>query len=238
MIVNTPAGRRDIPDEVASRSGLLRQFLSEAKTQEVNLQGRFLEPDGIVDRVITYLESNSISRGPENDILIFNMILAAEYFQIPDLMNLYIAKIRNVISSARSADEVRAKFQLEEDLTTAEQASAAKENPWDDFDLVEAYNSTRDMSVSMIVDGESRFRTVTADPMYGVGGNKDDVGYDIVKYVQPRRPITPIPDEHAPTCSGCKTYFSTIIRRHHCRRCGMVSFSHPLFFFFLKFTPI
>lgn len=222
MIVNTPVGRRDIPDDVASRSGLLAPFVQGAKSQEVNLQGRFLETDGIVDRVIIYLESNSIPRGPENDILIFNMILAAEYFQIPDLMNFYIAKIRNVIASSHSAAEVRGKFQLDEDLSAAEQASAAKENPWEDFDLVEAYNSSRDMSVSMIVDGESRFRTVTADPMYGIGGNKDDIGYDIVKYVQPRRPITPIPDEHAPTCSGCKTYFSTIIRRHHCRRCGRV----------------
>ena len=218
MIVVTPNGRHDIPDEVASRSGLLKQFLSEARAQEVSLQERFLEPH-IVDRVIAFLESSSIRRGPESDLLVFNMILAAEYLQIPELLNLYTAKIRNALTSKQSAAEVRALFGLKEDLSTAEEASAAKEAPWEqELDLVETFNSMRDMSVSMMVDGESRFRRTTADPLYG--GNRDEVD-DIVKYVQPRRPTAPIPDDHAPTCSGCKTVFTTMTRRHHCRCCGM-----------------
>jgi hypothetical protein len=217
MIVITPGGYRyDVSDEVASRSGTLRQFLSEARTQDVNVQGRFLEPN-IMDKVIGYLQTNSIQRGPESDVFVFNMILAADYLQIPDLLSLYIAKIRNALTNARSAAEVRAIFHLKLDLSQEEEASAANEAPWEqDLDLVEI-NSVRDMSVSMIVDGKSEFRKTTADPLYG--GNRDEVD-DIVKYVQPRRPTAPIPDEHAPKCSSCETHFSTITRRHHCRCCG------------------
>jgi hypothetical protein len=217
MIVVTPNGRHDIPDEVASRSGLLRQYLSEARAQEVSLQGKFLSPE-VVDRVIAYLKSNSIPRGQETDVLVFNMILAADYLQIPELLNMYTAKIRNVLTNSPSADAVRAIFGLKHDLSTAEEVSAGNEAPWEqELDLVETFNSMRDMSVSMMVDGESRFRKITADPLYGA--NRDEVD-DIVKYVQPRKPTAPIPDDHAPTCSSCKTLFTTVTRRHHCRCCG------------------
>lgn len=220
MIVNTPVGRRDIPDEVASRSGLLKQFLAEARTHEVNLHGRFLEADGVVDSAISFMERKVVHKGMENDARIFNMILAADYLQIPDLVDLYTSKIRDVLSNSTTAEEVRKKFNIQYDLSNTEELSANKEAPWkEEFDLVEAYTHLSDMTVSMIVDSESRFRTVTSDPLYGSPFREDL--YDIVKFVQPRRPITPIPDEHAPTCSNCKSPFSTIIRRHHCRRCGM-----------------
>lgn len=218
MIVVTPNGTHSIPDDVASRSGLLQQYLSEGRTQEVSLHGRFLEPD-IMQRVILFLESHSIQRGPETDILVFNMILAADYFKIPELLDMYIAKIRNTLTNAHSANEVRAKFNLKPDFSTWEEAAAEREAPWEDQDLVESFNNMRDMTVSMVVDGESRFRKVTADPLYG--GNRDEVE-DIVKFVQPRRPTAPIPDDHAPTCSGCKSLFTTVTRRHHCRCCGRV----------------
>ncbi len=231
MILNTPVGRRDIPDEIASKSGLLKQFLAEARTHEVNLSGRFLESEGVLDSAIAFLEGKWTPKEGENDERIFNMILAADYLQIPDLMEMYIAKVRQVLENSRSADEVRKAFHITKDLSNAEELSASRENPWEDeFDLVEGPPPSSDLFLSVMVDGKSQFRTATADSMYGSPSLRGEM-YDIVKFVQPRRPITPIPDEHAPTCSNCKVLFSPYIRRHHCRRCGM----YLLFFLYIVF---
>lgn len=232
MIVVTSQGiKRDISDEAAKKSGLLNQFLNDSRTHDVTLHGRFLEAEGILDRVIAYLERNELPTEPEQHERIFNMILAADYMQIPALLDIYTSKIRDVLATSSNAEEVRKKVGAPDDLTTKELASTAKEKVWEEFDVVD-YPSMHDMSVSMMVDGGSQFRTATADGQHSPPLREDLE--DIVKFVQPRRPMAPIPDEHAPSCSKCQAPFNTINRRHHCRRCGMVFRVVPILYFLTR----
>lgn len=172
----------------------------------------------MIDGIISYLEGRGAPK-VENDVQLFSMILASDYLQLPELVEEYSSILKRVLSSARTAEEVRKMLNVSKDLSVQEEFSASKEAPWEDYELVGENINSPDMTVSMMVDGGSQFRTATSDSMYSPPLREDLE--DIVKFVQPRRPMAPIPDEHAPVCSKCVSPFGRVLRRHHCRRCGM-----------------
>ena len=61
--------------------------------------------------------------------LLFATILAANYLDIPSLLNLLCAKVATMIKEATS-EEIRAKFNITNDLTPEEEAQMKEEAKW------------------------------------------------------------------------------------------------------------
>ncbi|KFK35210.1 hypothetical protein AALP_AA5G254700 [Arabis alpina] len=61
---------------------------------------------------------------------IFDLILASNYLNIKSLLELTCQTVADMIAACKSADEIREKFQIENDFTPEEEERVRKENEW------------------------------------------------------------------------------------------------------------
>lgn len=61
---------------------------------------------------------------------IFEMILASNYLNVKSLLDLLCQTIADQIAACNSADEIREKFQIENDFTPEEEEAVRRENEW------------------------------------------------------------------------------------------------------------
>lgn len=61
---------------------------------------------------------------------IFDLILASNYLNVKSLFDLTCRTIADQIAACNSADEVREKFQIENDFTPEEEEEIRRENQW------------------------------------------------------------------------------------------------------------
>ncbi|CAA7021573.1 unnamed protein product [Microthlaspi erraticum] len=61
---------------------------------------------------------------------IFDLILAANYLNIPGLLDLTCQTIADQIAACKDADEIRAKYGIENDFTPEEEETVRNENQW------------------------------------------------------------------------------------------------------------
>ncbi|XP_006402629.2 SKP1-like protein 11 isoform X1 [Eutrema salsugineum] len=61
---------------------------------------------------------------------IFDLILAANYLNCKSLLDLTCQTIADMIAACKNANEIRAKFCIENDFTPEEEAEVFKENQW------------------------------------------------------------------------------------------------------------
>jgi S-phase kinase-associated protein 1 len=60
---------------------------------------------------------------------LFELILAANYLDISQLLNVCCKQVANMIKG-KSAEEIRARFNIQNDFTKAEEEQIRKENEW------------------------------------------------------------------------------------------------------------
>merc|ERR1711993_115007 len=64
-----------------------------------------------------------------NDGTLFELILAANYLDISQLLDVCCKQVANMIKG-KSAEEIRARFNIQNDFTKAEEEQIRKENEW------------------------------------------------------------------------------------------------------------
>ena len=64
-----------------------------------------------------------------DDELLFDLILAANYMDVKPLLDLTCAKVASFMKG-KSAEEIRKRFNMENDLTAEEEAAPRAENKW------------------------------------------------------------------------------------------------------------
>lgn len=63
------------------------------------------------------------------DRALFDIILAANYLDIPDLLDLGCAKIASIIKN-KTPDEIKERFNIDKNSTPEEDEQVRRENPW------------------------------------------------------------------------------------------------------------
>lgn len=67
-----------------------------------------------------------------DDELLFNVILAANYLDIKDLLDLGCKTVAEYIKQCKSTEEIRTRFNIENDFTPEEEQKIREENAWCD----------------------------------------------------------------------------------------------------------
>ncbi|VVB06321.1 unnamed protein product [Arabis nemorensis] len=62
--------------------------------------------------------------------MIFDLILASNYLNVKGLLDLACQTVADMIAACKSADEIRAKFDIENDFTPEEEEEVRRENQW------------------------------------------------------------------------------------------------------------
>lgn len=65
-----------------------------------------------------------------DDELLFNIILASNYLEIPNLLDLTCKTVADYIKACKSPQEIRRKFNIKNDFTPEEEEEIRKENAW------------------------------------------------------------------------------------------------------------
>jgi S-phase kinase-associated protein 1 len=143
----------EVPRQVAEMSVLIREMLAddEEETEEIPLPNVSRD---ILELVISFcqhhvnnpmadiekpLKSNNMSEVVEDpwdaefidveQATLFNIILAANYLDLPSLLDLSCAKVASMIKG-KSPEEIRKTFNIVNDFTPEEEAQVREENKW------------------------------------------------------------------------------------------------------------
>mmetsp|Transcript_29350 Transcript_29350/g.68052 ORF Transcript_29350/g.68052 Transcript_29350/m.68052 type:complete len:164 (+) Transcript_29350:31-522(+) len=138
-----------VPRTVAMRSTVVKQMLEDIPDSDepVPLVDRSCK-GSILQKVIEYLtkhtefEQNSSTDEEKNsfdkefvqveDDVLFNLILAANYLDIKDLLDLTCKTVADYIKQCKTAEEIRQRFNIVNDFTPEEEEEVRRENAWCD----------------------------------------------------------------------------------------------------------
>merc|ERR1711907_591414 len=87
----------------------------------------------ILARVIEYCEYHHKSTKesiPEDDQILFNVILAANFLDIKSLLDLTCKKVAEYIKECKTPEEIRKRFNIKNDFTPEEEEEVRRENAW------------------------------------------------------------------------------------------------------------
>ena len=91
-----------------------------------------------IEQIVGEWDAKFIAFDDDQDTL-FKVILAANYLDIPSLLDLGICKIACMIKG-KSSDEVKTMFKFQKEITPEQEKSIREENPW----LFEIVSKTTD----------------------------------------------------------------------------------------------
>ena len=81
----------------------------------------------VMKHIVTYLNNEKI---PEVDnTMLFNIILASNYMDIPELLDEMCQRVADMIKG-KTPDEIRKIFNVENDFTEEEEEKIKKQNEW------------------------------------------------------------------------------------------------------------
>jgi S-phase kinase-associated protein 1 len=115
-------------------------FLENIKPQTLSkivlyLQYRFINPPTPIEKPLRSNKMEDIVDGWDaffidvRDDELFDLILASNYMNIPSLLDLSCAKVATYMKG-KSAEQIRQRFNIENDLTEAEVNAIKEENKW------------------------------------------------------------------------------------------------------------
>eukprot|EP00339_Tiarina_fusa_P024602 CAMPEP_0117032532 /NCGR_PEP_ID=MMETSP0472-20121206/23314_1 /TAXON_ID=693140 ORGANISM="Tiarina fusus, Strain LIS" /NCGR_SAMPLE_ID=MMETSP0472 /ASSEMBLY_ACC=CAM_ASM_000603 /LENGTH=162 /DNA_ID=CAMNT_0004741199 /DNA_START=12 /DNA_END=500 /DNA_ORIENTATION=+ len=148
-LVSVDSKQFQVPRDVAMRSTVVKQMLEDIPESEepVPLVDRSCQ-GAIVAKVVEYLtkhhEFEQASATDEDkqvfdkefvaveDDVLFNLILAANYLDIKDLLDLTCKTVADYIKQCKSAEEIRVRFNIVNDFTPEEEEEVRRENAWCD----------------------------------------------------------------------------------------------------------
>ena len=94
----------------------------------------------ILTKINMFLEKNDTSEIDEqwnnnfieniNDDVLFEIILAANYLDIKDLLDLSCKKVADDIKKCKTPQEIRRRYNIKNDFTPEEEEEIRKENDW------------------------------------------------------------------------------------------------------------
>ena len=101
----------------------------QQKLDSENNQGNFENSQSnFEDYQKTFLDK--FFKGKTDDEELFNLILAANYLDIPCLLDLTCKKVADEIKKCSTPEEIRERFDIENDFTPEEEEEIRKENAW------------------------------------------------------------------------------------------------------------
>mmetsp|Transcript_38827 Transcript_38827/g.91843 ORF Transcript_38827/g.91843 Transcript_38827/m.91843 type:complete len:167 (-) Transcript_38827:56-556(-) len=143
-----------VPWDVAMRSTVVKQMLEDLPEPE---EGSEEQPDpvplmdrscnaNILEKVLDYLqkhhEFDKTGASQEDkdtwdkkyveveDEVLFNLILAANFLDIKDLLDLTCKTVAEYIKQCKTPEEIRQRFNIPNDFTPEEEEEVRKENAW------------------------------------------------------------------------------------------------------------
>jgi len=138
-----------VPREVALRSTVVKQMLEDIPDSDepVPLVDRSCK-GAIMEKVIAYLtkhtefdrqnasdeEKNQFDKEfvQVDDDVLFNLILAANYLDIKDLLDLTCKTVAEYIKQCKTAEEIRLRFNIVNDFSPEEEEEVRRDNAWCD----------------------------------------------------------------------------------------------------------
>mmetsp|Transcript_36346 Transcript_36346/g.81936 ORF Transcript_36346/g.81936 Transcript_36346/m.81936 type:complete len:169 (-) Transcript_36346:166-672(-) len=143
-----------VPWDVAMRSTVIKQMLedlpepeegTEDQTDPVPLMDRSCSAN-VLEKVLEYLKkhhdfdkSNASQEDKDawdkkyvevEDEVLFHLILAANFLDIKDLLDLTCKTVAEYIKQCKTPEEIRLRFNIPNDFTPEEEEEVRKENAW------------------------------------------------------------------------------------------------------------
>lgn len=135
-----------------------------------------------------------------NDYNYINIILTADLLQIKLIKNLFIKQLTSIIKNSVSTNDLRTKLNIVSDFEEYEEKEIENENNWSNNKKIE------DLAAFSIIIENKQHNNIN----------------DISKSIKKRKLIKPVEDNTTIGCTKCNTSFTTLNRRHHCRKCGRI----------------
>lgn len=88
-----------------------------------------LNSEGEEDKALSSWDSNFVKEIEDDQEVLFDLILAANYLNIKGLLDLTCEQVANMIKG-KTPEEIRAKFNIKNDYTKEEEEEVRRENQW------------------------------------------------------------------------------------------------------------
>ena len=113
-----------IDSEVAEKSEIIKNVILDSSDSRIPLP----DIDGkTLSYVVDYLNSGQFPEVDTTDL--FSIILASNYLDIKELLDIACEKVATMIKG-KTPDEIRKKFNVENDFNIEEEENIKKENEW------------------------------------------------------------------------------------------------------------
>ena len=113
-----------IESEVAEKSEIIKNVILDSSDSRIPLP----DIDGkTLSYVVDYLNSGQFPEVDTTDL--FSIILASNYLDIKELLDIACEKVATMIKG-KTPDEIRKKFNVENDFNLEEEENIKKENEW------------------------------------------------------------------------------------------------------------
>lgn len=88
-----------------------------------------LKSEGEEDKAMSSWDSNFVKELEDDQNVLFDLILAANYLNIKGLLDLTCQQVANMMKG-KTPEEIRAKFHIKNDYTKEEEEEVRRENQW------------------------------------------------------------------------------------------------------------
>jgi hypothetical protein len=172
---------------------------------------------------------------------IVDVIIKSDTYQYTDLKNRNIQKLKNILYSSKSPNEARLLLNLKNDFTPEEedfychetywkslpnlpcdfQFEITSENSYQSFmkNITNKSLSCHDLNKNFLEDQSKDFSIsdVLTNPMI-----LKECGKHLYFFLRKRKLLKIIDETNITHCDNCKSTFTMIYRKHHCRSCGKI----------------